>query len=310
MYANSRQKEVIELFKTGLTAEQIAETLAMSKYNVWKYARRLGLKFSGKGSSTKTFILDNPFKYHTEASDYWLGMLVADGGLRKKRNSGSFHLGLIDYDHMVKYQKFLNWPEPPKMHKNRTTYGIVASHKETFNYLLSIGITPNKSKTIKLTIPLNRHILRGIFDGDGYAPRQGERKAPKITLASIELCKDIQGFLKNNNITSSITHQQVYKETITYALNISMYDICTFYNLMYDKCAVFLERKHTKMRHLSEMVNEKRGELLGNPTDKASEGNQQPSLNSNILEGSTTNLQVPPAQAEDSNEDKSALHLE
>lgn len=48
----------------------------------------------------------------------------------------------------------------------------------------------------------------------------------------------------------------------------------------------------------------KQGELLENPEMD----NQQPSLDRNIFEGSTTNFQILPDNAEDSNEDTSALH--
>lgn len=47
----------------------------------------------------------------------------------------------------------------------------------------------------------------------------------------------------------------------------------------------------------------KRGEMLEKPV----EVNQQPSLNSNILEGSTTNTRIQTGNAEDSNSDTSAL---
>lgn len=54
----------------------------------------------------------------------------------------------------------------------------------------------------------------------------------------------------------------------------------------------------------------KQGELLENPTlERQKEDNQQPSLSSNTLEGSTTNSQIPPeVNSEDSNADTSALH--
>jgi hypothetical protein len=50
----------------------------------------------------------------------------------------------------------------------------------------------------------------------------------------------------------------------------------------------------------------KQGELLETPTD-GSEDNQQPSLSSNALEGSTTNSRVLPSNVEDSNANTSAL---
>lgn len=52
----------------------------------------------------------------------------------------------------------------------------------------------------------------------------------------------------------------------------------------------------------------KQGELLETPTD-GSEDNQQPSLSSNTLEGSTTNSRVLPSNVEDSNANTSALPI-
>jgi group I intron endonuclease len=53
----------------------------------------------------------------------------------------------------------------------------------------------------------------------------------------------------------------------------------------------------------------KQGELLETPTlERQKEDNQQPSLDSNIFEGSTTNNRVQTDNAEDSNVDTSALH--
>lgn len=49
----------------------------------------------------------------------------------------------------------------------------------------------------------------------------------------------------------------------------------------------------------------KQGELL----EKSEEINQQPSLNSNIFEGSTTNTQIQPSNVEDSKSDTSALPI-
>lgn len=55
----------------------------------------------------------------------------------------------------------------------------------------------------------------------------------------------------------------------------------------------------------------KQDELLENPTlERQKEGNQQPSLSSNTLEGSTTNSQILPSHVEDSNADTSVLHID
>ena len=61
-----------------------------------------------------------------------------------------------------------------------------------------------------------------------------------------------------------------------------------------------------KFKYVNTSADLKQGELLGYPLI---EDNQQPSLNSNVLEGSETNSQIPLDNSKDSNADTSALPL-
>ena len=92
--------------------------------------------------------------------------------------------------------------------------------------------------TIKLSISLNRHILRGIFDGDGYARKSNG--TIEIATGSEELKNQIVKYLDSNNIYCT-----VHKSTKTlYIIGVYTKKECKkLYDLLYTDATVFLERK-------------------------------------------------------------------
>ena len=85
---------------------------------------------------------------------------------------------------------------------------------------------------------------------------------------------------------------------------------CKGYQFRYswdkDKIMKKVTRSKYNTQYKRKLADNKQGELLENP----GEDNQQPSLSSNTLEGSTTNSQVLTSNVEDSNGNTSALQLE
>ena len=111
---------------------------------------------------------------------YALGLLASDGNLAK--NSGHINFTSKDKDQILNFSSCLGIHNKigTKLSGsgNRSFYiqfGDVVFHR----FLISIGITPRKSKTIgKVKIPKKYFFdfLRGVFDGDGtfysyYDPR-------------------------------------------------------------------------------------------------------------------------------------------
>ncbi len=102
------------------------------------------------------FTADGCMFINPRGSKYILFVSVEPEILNKVRK-------LLDSKHKIGIQKSKN----PKW-KNKCSLQI--GSKEMFQDLLNLGLTPNKSKTIKLPkIPKKyfRHFIRGYFDGDG-----------------------------------------------------------------------------------------------------------------------------------------------
>ncbi|MDP6756508.1 MAG: hypothetical protein QGG82_02440 [Patescibacteria group bacterium] len=105
---------------------------------------------------------------------YAIGLIASDGSLSKDGR----HIAFVskDKDQIIAFKKCLNLKTKTAARIDKDTGETMCFQTQFgdihfYNWLLSIGLTPNKSKTINtLNIPDKylRDFLRGDFDGDGY----------------------------------------------------------------------------------------------------------------------------------------------
>ena len=213
------------------------------------------MKIENRGGKNRK-VVNNPFEnLSDEKTQYWLGMLAADGWIGK-----GIWLGLKELEHITLYRDWIN-PSLTihKADKHHTTNRVGFQKKEIEDFIVSLGITPKKSLTLKMNIPLTRHFIRGVFDGDGYSPKPGQ--SAKITSGSMQFLLQLQEVLLKNNMSCSIKVQQRTKN-VTYALYITGRNFVKFYNFLYKDATVYLQRKEIRLRLVSEMVRCKSDKLL------------------------------------------------
>jgi intein/homing endonuclease len=88
---------------------------------------------------------------------------------------------------------------------NNYLYSVRFSNKKIHHYLGTLGIVPRKSKIIELKIPLNKHILRGIFDGDGCVRTTNlKSKNPGINVTIVSGSKKL--FLQLKKYLNTFIH--------------------------------------------------------------------------------------------------------
>jgi intein/homing endonuclease len=199
------------------------------------------MKIENRGGRNRKVIV-NPFRdLEDQKTQYWLGLIAADGWIGK-----GVWLGLNDLDLIILYRDWLS--KDLTIHysdKHHSTNRVGFQNKETEEFMNSIGITPKKSLTLKMKIPINRHFLRGVFDGDGYSPRKGQ--SAKITSGSLVFLNQLSEFLLNSNISNRIAIQSRGKN-ITYALYITASQFEKFYKLLYEDAIIFMQRKEERLR--------------------------------------------------------------
>ncbi len=111
----------------------------------------------------------------TPEKAYWLGFIAADGCIAKGKTGGSYRLRMCvegkDVQHLEKFKRAINSDHKLYCYKKRNSYELSIFSKKVFLDLIKYNITPKKSLTLEypsnLPRELDRHFIRGYFDGDG-----------------------------------------------------------------------------------------------------------------------------------------------
>lgn len=244
----SENKEKIKYYHSlNHTPKEIVELSGVCYVTTLKYLKEFNLSLEGSGGKNR--IIDfNPFIENDPLSDYWLGMLGADGNLSKRGNSIQFTQK--DAQVLSAYNQFF---------KNRLalyTGKRIAPvytfcNREIYTYLREQGLHPAKSYTLKFK-RMNPNILLGLFDGDGCAIKQ-----VKITTASKPLITQIVKFLESYDIFAYIKQKGNAFDIIICNSNIK-----DFYWLLYKDAPFYMERKRQNFGHLSRKIRLKIGDEL------------------------------------------------
>jgi DNA-binding transcriptional regulator WhiA len=265
------QENYLKSFYGIKTNLEISLYLKINLLTLNNYLKRLNIPL--KGSGNRVIQTYNPFLESTDESNYWIGYIAGDGSISRKRYSISIFSK--DYEVIEKFKTFYKgrvnvYNKEYKILSGavETIYIININNELVHKYLISLGVTPNKSKTLRLSIPLNPSIIRGLLDSDGWV--SSRECSTKITTGSIELAKDLVNFYFTYNIKATIVSKKgAYDVYVFNKTNIS-----NLYYILYDNSKVFLQRKHDRFAALLKKFNiEKLGELQ----ESLEEGNLQPS---------------------------------
>jgi len=198
---------------------------------------------------------------------YAIGLLVTDGNVSKDGR----HVIFVskDIEQINNFKKCLEIK--PKLGKTFSGYNGKSTHRVQFgniifyNFLISLGIMPVKSKTIgKIDIP-NKFFfdfLRGCFDGDGcfysyYDPRWRSSHMFYLTFSSASpkhilwLREEIHNYLfVKGHVSKSKRQGSIYN--LRYAKREAMEIIKKMY---YNSNVVCLSRKRTKIKKALKVEN-------------------------------------------------------
>lgn len=192
---------------------------------------------------------------------YVLGFFTADGNMMENKRGAHFiEFQITDKKLLEKIRNVLESNHKITRRKrnfnHKTIYRLQIGSKIMFNDLLSLGITPQKSKTVNLPLIPKRYLsdfVRGYFDGDGNVTvSEYVRKARKNQKAKVILSGFISGskvFLENLHKKlkelSGISGGTLYYSSRGYRLYFSKRDSLTLYRFMYGKTSntLYLHRK-------------------------------------------------------------------
>ena len=203
-------------------------------------------RFCSLECGTSIFEYDETYfeKIENEEKAYWLGFIYADGYCGDKEFR--IHLSIKDIKHLEKFKSNIKSTHPIHICKNeKITFNI--GRKKIVNDLHNLGVIPRK--TFLLNYPdisqeLNRHFIRGFFDGDGciYISKKGYKNFSIFTVAKkfknklIDIIKLETGIKLNDN-------NQGNGWVVGTSKKCNVEEIRQY---LYDDANVFLERKRNK----------------------------------------------------------------
>lgn len=197
-------------------------------------------------------VTTNPF---TAALDpevqYWLGIVATDGCVH---DNGKVSLFTKDEDLAVAFCSFLGeLMRPYNIFDKRfqtTYYEVSFTNKEIASYLSSLGITPRKSKSLKVNFPLTFSFFRGVIDGNGHIKKEGNYKAITLCSASEEFVKQIVSFLEKNEFKVNLyVNKNVQVVRVGRRKQVERLT-----KLMYQEQGFFLERKRCLLPSLDNEI--------------------------------------------------------
>ena len=208
------------------------------------------------------YIFDETFfqEIDTEEKAYILGFVYADGNISNTENDKHYRIRILlkksDSDILEKIKTAIKYTGPIHYRKrkyknnNLPEYEIAElsiNSKILHTQLMNIGLQPNKTFKIKYPdIPshLNKHFIRGFFDGDGSIYLRKNRPngfRVNVTCASKDFIQSLSKIILDE---TQIATCNICITKNMYRIDKDKNDGMKILNYLYKDATIFLERKY------------------------------------------------------------------
>lgn len=238
--------DIVEMYKSGMTMEQIAKEVGVARRTIGNRLNKLGVET--RKTSSKWEINENYFEViDTEEKAYWLGFIYADGYVN---NNGRYALEIgvneKDRGHLEKFLKAIGSNHPIETREHTSSVRVNISNKKLVQDLVSHGLHPNKSESTIFPIHLGelvKHFMRGYFDGDGTLSVKPEKQRYRaVVIGTPNFLHDFQNHLPVN--PTKLMRDKRCQGNTAYiekaGKNICL-KVATF---LYDEATIYLDRKY------------------------------------------------------------------
>lgn len=243
---------IIEMYNLEIPLYKIGEELGIQKNRVSDILRENDID-----PTKPTFDIHVFDKIDTEEKAYWLGFLFADGYVSKDpRNEIEISLQLLDVEHLYKFKNFLKSKNRVILDYKVGRCRFVVTNKHFKQTLKSLGCVNNKSLILeypKIDKSLERHFIRGYFDGDGsltYAKTNKNKDNDKITISCSFIGTEnfLSGIANFTNIKTSTPYlyDKAGENTVTYIMEYSKHRSVNLVELLYEDSTIYLNRKYNR----------------------------------------------------------------
>jgi hypothetical protein len=240
----------------------VSYKILSKKYNISTWSVGNILKKNNIKSRVRKYKCNENYfeKIDTNEKAYWLGLLCADGYVRKRKQFNGKHkqggivgISLKSGDEYLLEKLIVDLDSTYKLTKqvkdDFLSYKLEINSVKLADDLIKLGCIPNKSLKLlppNLTDELINHFIRGYFDGDGSI---GEYNGNfKFTLlGTMELLTWVLDFFKKNGLK---TNPKIGRKKNIYSVQVnSKQDVELIKNILYSSSDdYFLKRKKEKFK--------------------------------------------------------------
>lgn len=248
------KQEIEKLYKEGNTLKMISELAKCRIENIRSHLIRLGIKMRPQHIVQRKYNINLSYFniINSEKKAYILGFLYADGYNQETKNQVRLTLHEQDIDILYKIKEELSYNDKPlfKIEKNNSIYyDLSINSLEISKDLAKLGCV--QKKTFKLTFPdfldkeLEKHFIRGYFDGDGSISIGKETQISVTGTLSLisSIQKKFETDLNVNHVKLHKRHKETEIYTLLYHNKESIRKILEF---MYKNSNIYLDRKYNK----------------------------------------------------------------
>ncbi len=215
---------------------------------------------------------------NTPEKAYWLGFIAADGCVCRTEGRYRTRIGLSkkDENHIEKFKKAIRSNHKLYFYKKESVHLCIYSRRMFFD-LNNKGIVPRKSLILEypdnLSKELNRHFIRGYFDGDGCISLNKKREySIYFCSGSFEFLRRLSCILLEEAKIKTKCKINKNRDRVPFFVFSSSKDMKKIFDYMYGDVDsdIYLERKFKRFLECVKKCNrylEKRENLLNKIVD-------------------------------------------
>jgi len=247
------EKEIIENYLAGKTCQEIAKIFSTTRNKISKIIKNKGIKIKGRKGYHKFSFNENYFdKIQNEHEAYWLGWLFSDGYNQRNKNTIKLQIQKRDQSILELLKKDLDYNGPIRDAGYGSQSLIFLTSMNFSEKLAQLGCVQNKSMVLKWPIELpsrlEKHFIRGYFDGDGCI--SGVNNNFSLTIISTEnFCNTLNQKLAKVVGLKNLENHPNNPITKRYRFS-GKKQIKKMYEYLYSDSSICLERKKKKMEEL------------------------------------------------------------
>jgi hypothetical protein len=240
-------KEIINDYLSGIQNYELSAKYNLHRTTITRILKGANIKLEKPKSKKK--LNNNFFSEYNANSCYWAGFILADGNIRKNRNTLHIKLKKSDESHLLDFLKSISAHDHKIHYFESYCYIDICSDKIKHDLLMYFNITSKKTYTaiISKKIPKSymKDFIRGYFDGDGCITYTTTHTISFVgTYDVLDFLRnlfhdEIKITLKSKNIVPPISNFKNNVGTINY----SGKNAKKILDFMYKNSEIYLKRK-------------------------------------------------------------------